>query len=53
MAYQYSTDAGVTWQTASSNADPMVITTLSTNGTTPIANGTQYPVEIRAVNAVG
>ena len=53
VAYQYSTDAGVTWQTASSNADPMVITTLSTNGTTPIANGTEYPVEIRAVNAVG
>ena len=53
VAYQYSTDAGVTWHTASSNADPMVITTLSTNGTTPIANGTEYPVEIRAVNAVG
>jgi titin len=53
VTYQYSTDAGVTWQTAPSNADPMVITTLSTNGTTSIANGTQYPVEIRAVNAVG
>jgi titin len=52
-AYQYSTDAGTTWKTAASNADPMVITVLSTNGTTPVANGTEYPVEIRALNAVG
>jgi hypothetical protein len=52
-SYQYSTDAGVTWQTAASDADPLVITTLSTDGTTPVANGTQYPVEIRAVNAIG
>jgi predicted RNA-binding protein with TRAM domain len=53
LSYQYSTDAGTTWQTAASNANPMVITTLSTNGTTPVSNGTEYPVEIRAVNAVG
>ncbi len=53
LAYQYSTDAGVTWQNASSTADPMVITTLSTNGATSIANGTEYPVEVRAVNAIG
>ncbi len=53
LSYQYSTDAGATWQTASSNADPMVITTLSTNGTTPVSNGIEYPVEVRAVNAVG
>jgi titin len=52
-AYQYSTDAGTTWQTAASNANPMVITVLSTNGTTPVSNGTEYPVEIRAVNAAG
>jgi titin len=52
-SYQYSTDAGATWQTAPTTADPMVITTLSTNGTTSISNGTEYPVEIRAVNAAG
>ena len=52
-SYQYSTDAGTTWQTASSLADPMLITALSTNGTTPVANGTEYPVEVRAVNAAG
>jgi titin len=52
-AYQYSTDAGATWQTAASNADPMVITVLSTDGTTPISNGTEYPVEVRALNALG
>jgi titin len=52
-SYQYSTDAGTTWQTASSLADPMVVNALSTNGTTPVANGTEYPVEVRAVNAAG
>ena len=52
-SYQYSTDAGATWQTATSTTSPLVITTLSTDGTTPIANGTEYPVEIRAVNSVG
>ncbi len=50
---QYSTDGGVTWQTASGTNGPLTITALSTNGTTPIANGTEYPVEIRAVNTVG
>ncbi|MGA2520345.1 MAG: fibronectin type III domain-containing protein [Acidimicrobiales bacterium] len=53
VTYQYSTDAGVTWFGAGSTADPLVITALSTNGSTPVANGTQYPVEIRAVNAIG
>ncbi|MGO8826497.1 MAG: fibronectin type III domain-containing protein [Acidimicrobiales bacterium] len=53
LNYQYSTDAGTTWQDASSAADPMLITALSTDGTTPISNGTEYPVEIRAVNAAG
>ncbi|HTW08297.1 MAG TPA: fibronectin type III domain-containing protein [Acidimicrobiales bacterium] len=51
--YQYSTDAGTTWSTASSAASPLAVTALSTNGTTPVANGTGYPVEIRAVNGVG
>ncbi|MGD0882481.1 MAG: putative Ig domain-containing protein [Acidimicrobiales bacterium] len=53
VSYEYSTDGGTTWSTAASDAGPLVITTLSTDGTTPIANGTDYPVEIRAVNAVG
>jgi titin len=52
-SYQYSTDAGTTWYTATSNANPMVISTLSTDGATAISNGTDYSVEIRAVNAVG
>jgi hypothetical protein len=52
-AYQYSTDGGATWHQAGSTADPLVITTLSTNGTTAIVNGTSYPIEIRAVNSIG
>ena len=51
--YQYSTDGGTTWSTTVAADEPLVITTLSTNGVTPVTNGTQYPVEIRAVNAVG
>ena len=51
--YEYSTDGGTTWSAAVAPADPLVITTLSSNGTTPVANGTEYPVEIRAVNGVG
>jgi titin len=51
--YQYSTDGGTTWSAATSGPTTIVISALSTNGTTPIANGTEYPVEIRAVNGVG
>ncbi len=53
LSYQYSTDAGLTWSTASTSSDPLVITTLSSDGSTPVANGTEYPVEIEAVNALG
>ncbi|MGA2835658.1 MAG: putative Ig domain-containing protein [Acidimicrobiales bacterium] len=53
VSYQYSTDGGTTWSTATSDADPLVITALSTDGVTPVSNGTDYPVEIRGVNAVG
>jgi titin len=53
VAVQYSTDGGATWRTAASDADPLVITTLSADGVTPVVNGTSYPVEIRAVNTVG
>jgi len=51
--YQYSTDGGTTWSTTVAAVEPLVITTLSSNGVSPVANGTQYPVEIRAVNGVG
>ena len=53
--YQYSTDAGATWRDrqSGSTASPLHITTLSSNGTTPLEGGTEYPVEIRAVNVVG
>ena len=53
--YQYSTDGGATWQTRTvgSTSSPLVITALSTNGTTALANGTTYSVRIRAVNSAG
>ena len=53
--YQYSTDGGATWRdrTLGSTASPLVITTLSTDGTTSLANGTTYAVAIRAVNDAG
>jgi titin len=53
LSYQYSTDGGATWSTATATASPLVITALSTDGVTAIANGTDYPVETRAVNAIG
>jgi hypothetical protein len=52
-SYQYSTDGGATWATAAAGAGPLVITALSGNGVTAITNGTDYPVEIRAVNVIG
>ncbi len=54
--YQYSTDGGATWRTrddAGATSSPMVITTLSSDGTTLLVNGTTYYVELRAVNAKG
>ncbi|NBW92416.1 MAG: hypothetical protein EBR53_08205, partial [Actinobacteria bacterium] len=53
--YQYSTDGGATWQTRTvgSTSSPLVITALSTNGTTALANGTTYSVKLRAVNSAG
>jgi predicted RNA-binding protein with TRAM domain len=53
LSYQYSTDGGTTWSTAAAATSPLVITALSPNGVTAIANGTDYPVEVRAVNAIG
>ncbi|MEI6216222.1 MAG: fibronectin type III domain-containing protein, partial [Actinomycetes bacterium] len=53
--YQYSTDGGTSWRNrqTGSTASPILITTLSVDGTTPLTNGTAYPVQIRAVNAAG
>lgn len=52
-AWQYSTDAGATWTTATGTTSPLVLTTLSTDGTTPLSNGTGYALQVRALNAVG
>ncbi|NDE85816.1 MAG: fibronectin type III domain-containing protein, partial [Verrucomicrobia bacterium] len=51
--YQYSTDGGTSWRTHTSTFSPILITTLSTDGTTALANGTSYNVQLRAVNAAG
>jgi len=53
--YKYSTNGGTNWQTRSTGttASPLVISTLSIDGTTALTNGTSYNVQIRAVNAVG
>jgi hypothetical protein len=51
--YQYSTDGGTTWYDLGSSTSPATIDTLSSDGTTPLADGIAYPVELRAVNAVG
>ena len=54
-SYQYSTDGGATWRDrdAGTTASPLVISTLSSDGTTPLTNGTTYFVELRAVNSAG
>jgi titin len=53
--YQYSTDGGATWQTRTvgSTASPLMISALSTNGTTALTNGTVYSVQLRAINSAG
>ncbi len=53
--YKYSTDNGATYlqRQTGTTASPIVITTLSSDGTTPLVNGTPYTVRIKAVNAVG
>lgn len=53
--YEYSTDNGSTWRArqSGSTGSPLVITTLSADGSTPLTNGTTYTVKIRAVNAAG
>jgi trimeric autotransporter adhesin len=53
--YKYSTNSGINWQTraAGTTASPLVISTLSTDGTTALTNGTSYNVQIKAVNGIG
>jgi titin len=54
--YQYSTDGGATWQLRTdggTTSSSILITALSTNGTTPLSSGVTYPVEIRALNISG
>jgi hypothetical protein len=53
--YKYSTDNGTTFSAFSpvDIASPVVITTLSTDGTTLLTNGTTYQIKILAVNANG
>jgi titin len=51
--WEYSTDGGTTWAAADESGGTLTITTVSTNGTTPIANGTSYPITVRAVNSAG
>ena len=54
--YQYSTDAGATWRNRTdggTTASPVVISVLSSNGTSLLVGGTEYLVELRAVNAAG
>jgi predicted RNA-binding protein with TRAM domain len=54
-SYKYSTDGGTTFRTraAGTTASPIVISTLSSDGTTALVNGTSYSVQIKAVNANG
>ena len=54
IKYQYSTDGGATWRDrtdSGTTASPIVITDLSTDGTTDLVAGTAYAVQIRAVNS--
>ena len=54
IKYQYSTDGGATWRDrtdSGSTASPIVITDLSTDGTTDLVAGTAYALQIRAVNS--
>jgi predicted RNA-binding protein with TRAM domain len=53
--YKYSTNGGTNWQTRATGttASPLIISTLSTDGSTALTNGTSYNIQIRAVNAVG
>lgn len=54
--YEYSTDGGATWRARDDGGDtasPLSLTTLSSDGATPLDSGQTYPIEIRAITAVG
>lgn len=52
--YQYSTD-GVNYRPLSptSTSSPIIISSLSSDGSTALTNGVTYPVSLKAVNSVG
>lgn len=53
VSYDYSTDGGTTWRsTGGGTSSPTQLSTVSASGS-PLANGTLYPVQLRAVNSVG
>ena len=52
--YKYSTDGGITYTArtdSKTTASPIVITKLSSDGTTALTNGTTYNISVKAVNA--
>ena len=51
--WQYSTDGGTTWANVNPSGSTLTITSLSSNPATRIANGTSYPITVRAVNSAG
>ena len=54
--YQYTTDGGATWtakSTTGTSTLELVITDLSSDGTTDLTNGTSYSIAIRAISAAG
>ncbi len=54
--YEYSTDRGATWrarQDLGGTTTTLAVNTLSTDGSTLLTNGTEYCVQVRAVNSVG
>jgi titin len=54
-SYKYSTDGGLTFRTRDSGttASPLVISLLSSDGTTSLSAETTYDIQIKAVNTIG
>jgi hypothetical protein len=52
--YKYSTD-GINYLALNpaTTTSPITISFLSSNGTTPLSNGTTYPITLKAVNSIG
>jgi hypothetical protein len=55
LNYAYSTDNGTSWLSCNPPdiTSPITITTLSSDGSTPLTNGTTYSVRINAANING